>query len=407
MLATCKLLFALSLRNLWRQKRRNSVLLIAISVAIGGVIVLNSLIRGMQTQTIEHAVSGLSAHINIQSSKFRDEPWLGHGFHEDSSEFERDLAKLSTVHGWTTRLQSPVVVMSERETRGAQLVGIVPAREEISFINDLEVEGLELSGTQDNSIIIGRSLFDQLRTQLGHRIVITLQNVQGISQDIGFKVMGVYDADTNALEEQFIFTGKSALQQLLNTNLITEIAVRFQSEEAASQAYKQIAHDFSHLDVATWQQLNPLSAFMYEIVDTVIFIWLCIVLITLVFGLLNSLLTAVLERKREIGIFRAVGIRSSLILAQILLESVLLMVLGIVIGVLAAFLFLVWIGDGIDLSSFAAGVELMNLSPTIVPVVKFNDVTIVVCTSLLLAVLASLLPAYRSVCINPIDAIRN
>lgn len=402
-----KLLLALSTRNLWRQKRRNSVLLIAIIVAVSGVIVLNSLIRGMQTQMVEQAVSGLSAHINIQSAKFRDDPWVGHGFIEDSSKLDDLFLKQRTLRGWTTRIRTPVVVMSERETRGAFLVGIDPERESISFINDLHIEGLTLTRTLDNSVIIGRALFDQLRTKLGHRIVVTLQNAQGISQDIGFRISGVYDADTDGIEKQYIFTGKRALQQLLNTTLISEIAIRFQSEKDAQQAQNFIVAAFPDLDVATWQQLNPLSAFMFEIVDVVIFIWLCIVLLTLVFGLLNSLLTAVLERKREIGIVRAVGLRSSMVLAQIMLESVLLMVLGIVIGLLFAFLFLFWIHEGIDLSMFAAGVELMNLSPKIVPALQLRDVVLVVGTSLLLAVFASLLPAYRSARINPIEAIRS
>lgn len=401
-----KLLFALGTRNLWRQKRRNSVLVIAIVVAVSGVVVLNSLIRGMQIQMVEQAVSGLSAHINIQSAKFRDDPWVGHGFSEDNRKLEDLFLETQTVQGWTTRLHTPVVVMSERETRGAYLVGINPERESISFIQDLHIEGLALTGTLDNSIIIGRALFDQLRTKLGHRIVVTLQNVKGLSQDLGFRISGVYDADTDAIEKQYIFTGKRALQQLLDTTLISEIAIRFQSEREAQRAQNFVIAAFPELDVATWQQLNPLSAFMFEIVDVVIFIWLCIVLLTLVFGLLNSLLTAVLERKREIGIVRAVGLRSSMVLFQIMLESVLLMVIGIVIGLLAAFLFLYWLREGIDLSMFAAGVELMNLSPKIVPTLQVSDVLLVVGTSLSLAVFASLLPAYRSTQINPIEAIR-
>lgn len=400
-----KLIFGLGVRNLWRQKRRNTVLLLAITIAIGGVIVLNSLIRGMQIQMIEQTSESLTGHILIESRAFRNDPWVGHGFNSLSTD-EIDVLNSLPLVGYADRLQVPLVVRSAHSTRGVQLVGIDPEQENISFFPILQIEGKKLVDSFDKSILIGRSLLDQLQVRLNHRIVAIVQDGNGESTEIGYRVIGVFDAESEQIEKQYIFTGKHSLQELLSTSNITSVSLRFHSIEDTHEYVDRIIALYPDRSVRTWRQAEPLYGFMHDAVDLIVFIWLAIVLIALVFGLSNTFVTAILERKHEIGLLHAIGMRGKLILAQIIGEAMILMIVGIVLGTVSSALLLAWIGDGIDLSDFAAGVELMNLTAKLTPAVTLQDLGVVIGLSMVLAIVACTFPALRAVRMNPIDSLR-
>lgn len=396
----------LSLRNLWRQRRRNSILVVAITFAIGGVIVLNSMIRGMQVQMVDSVVENLSGHIKMHAPNYRDDPSMERGFVLDPIRVDESVEGLPVL-GWAARITIPAVIMSERETRGASLIGIDPDRELISVVSNFKLEGEGLESTSDSRVLVGRSLLEELRTKLGRRIVLTTLDADGISKEIGFRIVGVYDAESESMEKSLVFTGRTALQELLNSSEVTEVSIRLKTRYAKQEDFDQVRKSFPELDVLDWQQVNPIVAFMYNTVNLVIYIWLGIVLGALVFGLVNTLITAVLERIHEFGLFRAVGMRSRIIVAQVICESVCLMILGIALGVAGSFLIYAWLYDGIDLSAFAEGVEMMGMSSQMKPAIVAHDVLVVVAVSITLAVVASFYPARRAVRMNPLDALRH
>lgn len=401
-----KLVFSVSVRNLRRQWRRNSILLFAITVAVGGVIVLNSLVRGMQVQMVDTVVENLTGHIKIQAKGYRDDPSVANGFEIDAEDATRNLEDLPIL-GWATRLTVPSVIMSERETRGAQLVGIDPTRESISYISNVRVEGSHVENSSDSRLLIGRALLNDLQTKLGRRIVIITQDAEGMSKEIGYRIVGVFDAQSESAERAFVFTGIEALQGLLETDRVTELSVRFRTRYVDQDDFSIVQQRFAGLDVLSWQQVNPFVAFMFETVDVVIYIWLGVVLGALIFGLVNTLITAVLERTQEFGLFRAVGMRPGIIVSQVVLESVILMVLGIALGLIGSSAVFAWLREGIDLSAFASGVDMMGMSPRINPAALPRDIVVVVVISLMLSFVASLFPALRAVRMNPLDALRN
>ena len=120
-----KLLWQLSIRNLFRHRRRTVMLIAAIVVAVSGVTLLNSLIRGFQYDLAESAVANLTGHIKILAPGYRDDPSIEKSF-ELAENWQPDIPEQDML-GWAPRVRVPAVIMSERETRGIQLVGIDPA----------------------------------------------------------------------------------------------------------------------------------------------------------------------------------------------------------------------------------------------------------------------------------------
>ncbi|MCY3819886.1 MAG: FtsX-like permease family protein [Gammaproteobacteria bacterium] len=398
------LLVQLSWRNLWRHRRRTVILLTTICVAVGSVLVLNALLRGMQMSMVETAIDNLNGHFKVLAPGYLDDPGITKSFELEPS----GIPGLSAegIRGWAPRVRVPAVIRSERETRGVQFVGIVPGSEDISFLGDVDVDGEYLSGPDDRRILLGHALAEQLETGVGRRVVLITQGADGGNRESGYRVAGVYDAVGTGIEKAFVFTGLATVQDLLSVDAVTEVSVRLTEEARGPSVLGDLTNTFDGLDVRTWQDLEPQAAMMHEMADATVSIWFLIVMGALIFGLVNTLVTAVMERIRELGMLRAIGMRRGAVIAQVVIESMITMVIGISTGVVLGLLGFAWLAEGIDLSAFAEGLELTGLRPELVPQLWAQDVFLVVVLSLVLGFLASIYPAHRAVRVQPLDAMR-
>lgn len=400
-----KLLYQLSSRNLFRHRRRNGMLLAAIVVAVTGVVVTNSLIRGMQFDMQQSAVANLTGHVKILAPGYRDDPNIVKSF-ELARNWQPDFPA-DQLEGWAARIRIPAVIMSERETRGIQFVGVDPAQENISFLGTVAHTGEMLEGPQDNRVLVGAELARQLETEVGRRLVIITQGMDGKNREAGFRIAGLFDAEGTGLEKQFVFTGVNTLQKLVDAEVVTEVSVRLTDQAAEFSLKAALANFFTGLDVLDWQQLEPQAAAMFIFADSAIFIWFLVMMGALIFGLINTLITAVMERIREFGVLRAVGMQARMVIAQVVLESALIMSVGVTLGIALGWVLTTqWLGDGIDLTQWAEGIEMAGMSSRLMPHLLMKDLVLVASLSIVFGLLAALYPAWRAVKIKPLEALR-
>ena len=395
----------LAWRNLWRQRRRNLTMLVALSFAVMGVIFLNAFLRGMTAQMADGAINSMVGHVKVLQPGYRDDPGIARSFVLEA-EWAPEIPA-GQLQGWARRVRVPAVIMSERETRGIEFIGIDPAQESISFVADWTIEGEGLQGPDDRRILVGKSLAEQLETAAGRRLVIVTQGADGRSREAGYRIAGLYQSEHSALEKFHVFTGIEAAQALLVSDTVTEVSVRLTDEKYQPTVLQSLIATFVGLNVFDWQTLQPMAATMMELSDAMIYILFIIVMSALVFGLVNTVVTAVMERYREIGMLRALGMRAGAVLLQIVTESTLIMIMGVAIGTAAGGGLCWWLSDGVDLAAFSEGLEAFGLSskllvPTIVPA----DLAFVVVASLVMGVVASFFPALRAVRLNPLEAMR-
>ena len=131
-----------------------------------------------------------------------------------------------------------------------------------------------------------------------------------------------------------------------------------------------------------------------------------VIFLALSFGLVNTLVMAVFERIREIGLMLALGMRPIAILAQVIIESLLLLAIGLAFGTLLAWLTVLPFRDGMDLSIVGEGMEMFGMSNVLYPQLTLDDVLLANVVVLVLGFIASLSPAWRASRYEPMDAIR-
>lgn len=403
-----KLLLQLAWRNIWRQWRRNLLIMVAVAIGVFSMVIYDALLRGWQISIIEDTVNNLSGHVQIHAPGYVDDPSVYHHF-ELNQPLIDSLDKNEQIDIWTSRINVPAVVVSERETRGVSLIGIDPKSEKkISFVGDVAIQGKMLESIDSGGVVIGKKMAEQLETRLGKRIVIMTQGKDKQLKEIGLRIIGIYDTGLESMETGFAFISLNKAQKLLGLeNNVSEISVRMVDSKSL-ESFKinlGLQPETKQLDVKTWKELNRQMATMTEFVEYNIWIWHFIMLIALAFGLVNTLLTAFYERIREFGLFQALGMGPGMILKQVLFEAWLLVIIGLVLGFIMSAIGLAWLDSGIDLTAFADGMEKMGFRKVLVPIYLRQDSISVIVMIILLGLVASLFPAWRAVRMDPVEAL--
>jgi ABC-type lipoprotein release transport system permease subunit len=397
----------LAWRNLWRNHRRTLIMLLAIAVGVWAMIFMTALMRGMVDQMVEDGIRALPGHVQIHHPQYRDDPNVVNSMPPPDAALLDALGD-PLVTAWSTRVRVPAMISSERENRGVTLLGVEPAGElALGFEPESLVEGRFLEGPADKGLVIGRKLLERLETDLGKRVVIMSQDPDNEIADRGFRIVGVYKGKLEGTEEGFVYTGRSVVQSLLGLeDGISEIAVTgsdYRKVDDLENLLKSAAG--ANAEVLSWMQLESYLGLMMGVMDGFVLVWIIVIFMALSFGLANTLMMAVFERVREIGLMQALGMKPSAILYQILLESLLLLILGLVLGNALAFASILPIRDGIDLSAVAKGMEMMGASSTLYPALKLRDLAMANTVVIILGILTSLLPAWRASQYRPVEAI--
>ncbi len=402
-----KIIVTLAWRNLWRNHRRTLVMLSAIGIAAWAMIFMTSLIRGMVNEMLRDGIRSLPGHVQVHHSDFRDDPSVGNLVGMTSADIGTALADAG-IERYSARIRVPAVISSERESRGVLLLGVDPEREvAIDAIGSSVAEGRTLESIDDNGVIIGRKLAKKLDTDIGKRIVLMSQDPDNEVADRGFRVVGLYEASLAAQEEAFVFAGRATIQRMLRIDdSVSEVAVVGEDYRVVAPLLTSVRAAIGGQDeVLPWMDIDRYLGTMMGVMDGFVLVWVIVIFLALSFGLVNTLVMAVFERVREIGLMLALGMRPASILGQIVVESLFLLALGLVIGNLFAYLSVIPLTDGIDISAVAEGMEMFGASSVLYPELELRDMTTANVVVLVLGLLASLSPAWRASRYEPVEAI--
>ena len=397
----------LSWRYLWRNHRRTLIMLMAIAVGAWAMIFMTALMRGMVDQMIEDGIDTLPGFVQIHHPAYRDDPSIENSLAPPGPAL---LAALQAppVAAWARRIKVPAMISSERNSRGVMLLGVEPDNEiAVGFDPASLARGRFLEGNDDQGLVVGRKMLDRLETDLGKRVVVMSQDPENNLVDRGFRIMGVFEGKLSAQEENFVYAALGTTQQLLGLgDQVSEIAViggDYRDVGALHDRVLQAAG--AGVEVLSWTELDTYLGLMMDVMDGFVLVWVTIIFMALSFGLANTLMMAVFERVREIGLMQALGMKPASILYQVLLESLMLLVLGLLLGNLLAVISILPIRDGIDLSVVAEGIEMMGASSTLYPALKLKDLILANSVVIVLGILTSLLPAWRASRYRPVEAI--
>jgi ABC-type lipoprotein release transport system permease subunit len=401
--------FHLAWRNIWRNPRRTAVIMTAVVIGVWSMVGLGALMRGVLEGMIENSVDTLTGHVQIHQQNYPDDPAIEHSIADPAPLLETLKARLPVGSHWAQRVRLNTVVSNARHTLGATLVGIDPQAEaRLSFIGEAVTEGRYLEADEGGAILVGRALAQRFETRLGRKLILTAQNLKGEIVSRAFRVRGIFQAEMEATEKGYLFITRKAAQEMLGLESgISEIAVILPTHEQATVVAEELGRRLSGqgMRVRAWEEIQPLIKAYLDMFDAFILIWFLVVFVAMGFGILNTTLMAVFERLREFGMLKALGMRPGRIVRGVLLETLLILLLGILAGNLLGMATCWGLSfTGIDLSALAKGAEYAGMTRVIYPVVWVRDLLAANLVVLLLGLLVCLYPALKAARMTPVAA---
>ncbi len=325
----------IALRNLFRNKRRT----LLTGLTMWGSYILSSMTMGLVGGTygfvIDQFTRGSSGHLQILSQGYLDRPSLQNSLphpNEISSQVQQALGQ--ELQGLAPRLEAGGLLVSGKEVLGVQIIAIDPVQEKQTTRLLQQIQGdSPWNGTNaNNGIVLTRDLVERLKLTLGQDLVLMSQGADGSLGNDRFMVIGIMNEGAST-----VYLNMNKAQEFLSSQEVaTRMIITLKDLNHTDEALKKVRLLFPDKDIQPWMVIEEEFYRAMKSDQSAIFLTMGIFLFLAAFGVLNTVLMAILERTREFGIMRVLGTQDKQLIFVIVLEQILLSLTMCLFGALTA-----------------------------------------------------------------------
>jgi len=262
----------------------------------------------------------------------------------------------------------------------------------------------------ENAVVLGKRAADLLQLKVGDSVTVRTQTKTKTFQAVDLTIVGLIDSSDPVLNESQMFLPLDTTEQMLGTgqavSIIVVKAANFDSVAKVIAQTQKLQFPGFQFRIKPWQEAADAVIANVQMKRIFVYVLLLLVAIIAVIGIVNSILLATLERVREIGILKAMGMTEAEITRLFAYEAIGLGLFGGLIGTIFAVLTnLYMVNVGIDIAkvygqSFSFSVD------KIYGVWNWETIILAFGTSLVISVLAGWLPARRAAKVDPVISLR-
>lgn len=405
------MLLSIAWKNIWRNKLRSAIVIIAVTLGLIGGILSVGIMFGSSDQHVKDAINDYVSEIQIHHPRYSENNEAKYII-ENSDEIEKKISEIPEVKSVCSRMKIVGMANSPEAAVGIVINGINPVKEKT--VTDIYSKIQDSSGNyfeseKRNPILISSKLAEKLKLHLRSKVILTFQEKDGTMTGGAFRVIGIFKTTNAVSDETNVFVKKSDLARLtlFPENTAHEIAIILNDKKAINNVKNIITKAYPDLSVMTWKEIQPDLAMITDFMNQMMAIFLMIILLALGFGIVNTMLMVVLERIKEIGMLMAIGMNRLRVFTMIMLETVLLSVVGGGIGMAISAGILNYFGRvGLNFSSVSKGLESFGYSAIIYPKVETSFYFMLSFLIIFTGILASVYPAIKAIKLNPAEAVR-
>lgn len=383
-----RLALNIAVRFLKSNKGQTTLILIGIAIGVSVQIFIGSLIDGLQKTLVDKTI-GSSSHITVV-------PDGNDKFFEDKDYIIKKLREDDRFSSVSKSLDSSAFLFKDEESYPILLRGVkFNDANKIYKFDDKLIEGRM---PKDNlEVLIGKNLVEETGIEVGDKVDIITP--EGKNKEI--KIVGVYDLKVASLNKSWVMTTLNSSRSIFEKDeKLSSIETQVKDVFSADTISKEFKEDFKkeNLKAINWKEQNEellsglagqsASSYMIQV----------FVLLSVLLGISSVLAVSVVQKSKQIGILKAMGIKdktaSLIFLFQGLLLGIIGSVLGTVLGISLTYVFSNFVtnADGTPLVSFY---------------LDYRFIAISVLIAILSATIAALIPARKSSKLNPIEVIKN
>lgn len=408
------LLLKLGWRNVWRNRRRSILTILAITFATFFTVVMRGLGIGVWEYNVQNTVELFSGYLQIQRTGYQNNPSLNKNF-PFPGDVEAAVRTDRDIKGYAPRILADGLISYRANSSGAAIFGIDPDAERRIFRFQQRLNsGKFFEAGSREEVVLGYKLLENLKAQIGDTLVILAQGQDGVMGNLRFRISGTMKLGSPEFDAMAAFMDLRAAQELLamegRVNVLAISVVDLQAVEGAVQRLADALQraKMDRLTVLPWEEVLPelKQAMEFDKIGDWIFLWTLIIIVT--FGILNTVLMSVTERFREFGVSLAIGMQPKKLVALVFIETAFLALIGIVLGSIVGQLMNVYLETHpITFSGeFAKIYEEYGFLPQIVTASRITIVLTVASFMLLVSFFSCLYPAYKVSKLEPLKGIR-
>tara|TARA_S200000501_G_scaffold73454_1_gene65361 strand:- start:1964 stop:3181 length:1218 start_codon:yes stop_codon:yes gene_type:complete len=403
------MILSLAWKNIWRSKRRSFVVMSAVAIGVWSIIFMvsfyNSMMGAISRNSLQHDYS----HIQIHHEGYLSDPGLDFQVKNPSKllEFHSQISDIKAVSG---RLIVNGMVASPKTNLGIQVYAIDPEDEAaVTNLPSFLIAGDYFTNIKRNPILLSQKLAEKLKVKVRSKVVITVQDLEVNIRAGAFRVSGIFHSKSPRINNGVVYLRHQDLSKLINSTdtSFNEFAYLLKDNESLIQTKKKMEMKTKNL-VRTYREIAPEFDMIEEgsaISKQVITV---IVMLALLFGIINTMLMAVLERTKEIGMLRAIGMFKRKIFLMIVLETFMISLVSAPVGLIAGFLTNVYFekNGGMDLSQYAGALEQYGGDAIFYPEIAQSTYFFLMLVVIITALMGAIYPAIKAVNLKPLEAIR-
>ena len=371
------------------------------------------------TQMLENATDLLLGHVQVHHSQYLPDrnlyDWIEGSRERDLDSLLALLRRFPGVVGATPRVYGFGLISSGEKSSGVQMMGVDPHSEgSVSSLLDNLVRGEELAEAPSKGLLLGETLARSLSVRPGSEVALVAQSADGTLGNDLYQVTGILRTGSAHLERSLALAHWRDLQELLVLEIsqVHELALRVDDVLSADTTSSQLNASRllpSDSQAESWGELLPQ---LKDYLDLSGGAWAFLIGLIGIFaglGVLNTMMMAVFERTREIGMLSSLGMNPLRILSTFLVESSFLGLLGLAVGFLLSVVFMNHLAsEGLDLTRWMGEFSMLEsrMDPVLRAVWAWEQVFWGAFGLMVAVLLATLLPARRAARMNAVEALR-
>lgn len=405
-------MFKLALRNVLRNKRRSFLTGLSIAFAVMVVIFLWTFVSGILVGMFNNYVTNSVGHIRVLNTDYlKREIMLP--LSATVPDYQRLITTLEqdqSVKLATGRIKFGVLMDIKGKNKPVLGIGIDPQREStvLGLYQKMISGKMFAAGTSET--VVGAGLAKELGLKTGDTLTVITQTAHGSLSGLNLKVAGIFSLGIASIDNRTFYLSLGQAQQLLDMDgRVTEVFILIKDPDKAVQVAAGIGKTLpAGLTAVPWQA-NGFLFYMMTIIKNLYGAIYAFILLLASFTILNTMFMAVMERTREIGMMKALGMKEGEIGRLITLEALILGTMASLIGAAGGTLLAYYVSTvGIDYTAAFKSIRDVEIPLSYIYRGEFSWLTILVgfLLGVMFSVLASIFPARRAAKLDAAEAMK-
>jgi ABC-type lipoprotein release transport system permease subunit len=402
------MLIKVAWRNIWRNRKRSLIIMMAVAIGLWSGIFLMAFYNGMIEQRINTAITRELSHLQLHHPIFLDDHDIQFTL-PDGYTLLHGIQSHPDTKAASGRVILRGMIASATGSSGIQINGVMPEFEEqLTGLKKKLTQGEYFQTGKTNEIIISERTLHKLKLNLNKKTILTFQDKEGNLASAAFRICGIYKTINTPYDELNAFIDIKDIDSLAGIGgQLNEIAILLHTNDRMETLQHQLRQQHPDIETKNWMELSPELELTVSAGDQMVLIFMGIILLALAFGIINTMMMSILERTREIGMLMALGMNKLRIFAMILLETLFLILSGCPIGILLAILTIaITQKTGINLNRYNEVYSSFGYDPSIYPTFRPDQFTLILVLILVTALLSSLFPARKALTLKPAESIK-